>query len=144
MSEHPNAALVRQVYQDFAIGDLPAVRARLAASASWHSAGRNWLVGDYLGPKAIIGFLQAVFAYSEGTYATDVHDILANDRRAVVLQRSSARRSDGRSLSVEAAVVFDIASGAIERVRAWPFDLYAEDAFYGPEPPHGFPAPDRR
>jgi ketosteroid isomerase-like protein len=144
MSEHPNAALVRQAYQAFAAGDLPAIRARFAARASWHSAGRNWLVGDYHGPDAIIGFLQAVFAYSEGTYTTDIHDILANDRRAVALQRSSARRSDGRSLSVDAAVVFDIADGAIERVRAWPYDLYAEDAFYGPEPPRGFSSPDRR
>jgi uncharacterized protein len=143
MSEHPNAALIRQAYQDFAAGDLPAIRARFAANASWHSAGRNWLVGQYHGPDAITGFLQAVFAYSERTYTTDIHDILANDRRAVVLQRSSARRSDGRSLSVEAAVVFDITSGAIEQVRAWPFDLYAEDAFYGPQPPRGFTPPNR-
>jgi uncharacterized protein len=143
MTEHPNATLVRNGYQAFASADLEAIRAALADRAQWESAGRNWLVGRYSGPNAIIAFLQAVFTYSEGTYRTDVQDIFANDERVVVLQRSSAKRSDGKTLDVDAAVVFDITGGKITAVRAWPWDLYAEDAFYGMEPPPGIARPPR-
>jgi uncharacterized protein len=143
MTEHPNAVLVREAYRAFARADLAAVRACFAEDAEWESAGRNWLVGLYRGRDAIIGFLGAVFVYSEGTYATEINDLLANDHRAVVLQRSSAHRSDGKALDVDAAVVFDITDGRIIRVRAWPWDLYAEDDFYGFEPPPGLTPPVR-
>jgi uncharacterized protein len=141
MTEHPNAALARHAYQAFARADLQTIRALFAETAQWESAGRNWLVGRYTGPGAIIAFLQAVFAYSEGTYRTDVHDILANDERAVVLQRSRAKRSDGKTLDTNAAVVLDITGGKVSSVRAWPWDLYAEDAFYGTQPPSGMARP---
>lgn len=143
MTEHRNAALVRGGYEAFAKADTHAIRAALADEAEWESAGRNWLVGRYRGPDAIVAFLRAVFTYSEGTYRTDVHDVLANDQRVVVLQRSSARRADGKTLDVDAAVVFDISDSKIIRVRAWPWDLYAEDSFYGMEPPAGTTPPPR-
>jgi hypothetical protein len=143
MTEHHNAALVRRGYEAFANADTDAIRAAFTSQAEWESAGRNWLVGRYRGPGAITGFLTAVFTYAEGTYRTEVHDVFANDKRAVVLQRSSARRSDGKTLDVDAAVVFDISDGKFSRVRAWPWDLYAEDDFYGLEPPAGVTPPPR-
>jgi uncharacterized protein len=143
MTEHPNAALVRNGYQAFASADLKTIRAAFADTAQWESAGRNWLVGRYSGPDAIIAYLQAVFAYSEGTYRTDVHDILANDERAVALQCLSASRSDGKTLDTNGAIVFDITDGKVTSVRAWPWDLYAEDDFYGTEPPPGMARPPR-
>jgi uncharacterized protein len=143
ITEHPNAEVVRRAYGAFASRDFATMSEVLADDARWHSAGRNWLVGEYTGREAILGFFAAIDSYSEGTYATELHDVLANDDRAVALQRSSAERSDGQALSVEAAVVFEFQDGKVTDVRAWPWDLYAEDEFYGLEPPPGQTPPAR-
>lgn len=143
MSEHPNAALVRRVFDAFSKGDLDTVRALWAADGVWHSAGRNWLVGDYRGIDNIIEFLLTVARYSEGSYTAELHDIVASDRRAIALTRLSARRSDGKSMSVDATTVFDIESGKIKEAWASPWDIYEEDQYYGMTPPQGMSAPEK-
>jgi ketosteroid isomerase-like protein len=143
MNTHPNAALVRAGYDAFAAGDLAILRELFAPDIAWHSSGRNWLVGTYRGIDAVLTFLGAVATYAEGTYRTEVHDILASEHRAVVLQRSTARRGDGRSLSVDAVVVFDIGDGKVTGVWASPWDLYEEDHFYGANAPPGFSVPPK-
>ena len=143
MADHPHADVVRRAYAAFAAQDVPALVQLFVPDARWRSAGRNWLVGEYVGVEAILGFFTAIDAYSEGTYRTDLHDVLANDERAVALHCSSAHRSDGKAMSVDAAVEFHFRDGRIASVRAWPWDLYEEDAFYGVEPPPGTARPAR-
>lgn len=137
MSEHPNIAIVRRGYEAFKALDVPTLMEVFAPDAVWHSAGRNWLVGDYYGLPAILNFFGTVATYSEGTYTTELRDLLGNDDRVVGLQHISAHRADGRSMSVDAVVVFVVRDGKIQEARAWPYDLYAEDDYYGTEPPPG-------
>lgn len=143
MSEHPNIALVRRTFEAFAKGDLPAIRELWADDGVWHSTGRNWLVGDYRGIDNILQFLGTVGAYSGGSYASEVHDILANDRRVVALLRLTASRTDGRSMSVDSTIVFDILDGKIVEAWACPWDIYEEDHYYGLTPPPGMAAPEK-
>jgi ketosteroid isomerase-like protein len=141
--EHPHAALVREGYETFISGDPETLSATFHKDVVWHSAGRNWLVGDYKGLEAVMEFVTAIGIYSEGTYHNDLHMVFANDDHAVALHRSSAQRSDGRSMDVEAAVRFDFRDGKVAEVWAWPWDIYQEDEFYGAEPPPGQFVPRR-
>ncbi|MQY31377.1 nuclear transport factor 2 family protein [Nocardia aurantia] len=143
MAEQSHIELVRGAFEAFGKGDLDTVKESFSPDVTWFSAGRSWLVGTYQGIDAVIGLLATIFAYSEGTYNTEVTDILAGDDVVVVLQKVTASRSDGRSMSVDAVLVADIADGRISNVRAWPDDIYAEDEFYGAEPPEGWTAPAR-
>ncbi|WP_019925883.1 nuclear transport factor 2 family protein [Nocardia sp. BMG111209] len=143
MAEQSHIELVRRAFEAFEKGDLDTVKESFSPDVTWFSAGRNWLVGTYQGIDAVIGLLATIFAYSEGTYRAEITDILAGDDVVVVLQKVEASRSDGRSMSVGAVLVAEIADGRIGNVRAWPDDLYSEDEFYGAEPPAGWTAPAR-
>ena len=143
MAEHPNVTIVRELYGAFSRGDIETIRGYLADNAVWHAAGRNWLVGDYHGREAVVGLLTAMAIYAEGSYRVEVRDVVGNERRAVGLHRSTAKRADGASLDVDDVLIFDFVDGKVAEVWASPYDQYEEDAFYGPIVPTGLTAPAR-
>lgn len=140
---HPNETVLRRAFAAFAAGDVPVLREVLAPDASWSSAGRNWLVGSYHGLDEILALFATIGAYSEGTYRVELHDVWAKESSAVALYGVSASRSDGKSMSLDAVLACDLADGRLKAVRSWPWDLYAEDAYYGTAPPVGLEAPRR-
>jgi uncharacterized protein len=134
--EHPNATIVRRGFEAFRTFDLTTLGTLFTDDIVWHSAGRNWLVGDAHGVPAILARFQAIVKYTEGTYRIEICDLLANDRRVVVLMRTSARRGDGHRIDLKAVAVFEVRGGdKIREVWTWPYDLYAEDEFYDQQPP---------
>lgn len=143
MTDQANLDLFWKLNDAFKQGDLVAMAKLWHEDAIWHSAGTNWLVGDYSGVENIMKFFEAVHAYSEGSYETQVHDVLSNERRVVSLQRSIASRTDGRHMSVDAVIVLDVVDGKIKEAWASPWNLYEEDHFYGLTPPPGLPTPQK-
>jgi ketosteroid isomerase-like protein len=128
---------VRRGYEAFKALDVAALQEVFAPDTVWHSAGRNWLVGDYHGLPAILNLFGTISAYSEGTYSIEVRDLLGNDDRVVGLQHITATRADGRSMSVDTVLVFEMRDGRVQETWSWPYDIYAEDEYYGTEPPPG-------
>jgi hypothetical protein len=67
--------------------------------------GRNPLAGSYKGIEEILGFFGKTGALSEGTFTTDVHDVVGNDEHVFAAYTVSGQRG-GKSLRDNAVLVF--------------------------------------
>lgn len=120
---HPNEEIAREYLRAFNEGNLERVGELLSDDVVIHFPGRNPVSGDKRGKEEVMAFFK-VMARRAGVGSTppDVHDVLANDTRAVALM---TRRVGGIEASV--AVVYEIREGRIAEV--WPYerDQYAVD-----------------
>jgi ketosteroid isomerase-like protein len=67
---------------------------------------------------------------TRGTMSSDVHDVLANDDRAVVLQTTKASREGHPALKDREVIVFEVRKGKITEVWEHPGDLYTMEDFF--------------
>jgi uncharacterized protein len=127
---HPNEELLRKGYEAFASYDLDTIRALFADDIVWHVVGgRNQLSGTFKGKDEVFGWFAKLLTLSEGTFKTDVHDIIANDEHAVVLSTDTAQRGD-KHLKVEAVAVYHIENGQTKEAWFFNSDAYADDEFF--------------
>ncbi len=129
MAEHANAALMRQAFEAFASGDVGALEDVLAEDAYVHEPGRGAVSGDYVGRDRVLGFFAKLYQLTGGTFRAELIDILADDERAVVIERSTARRN-GRTLDTRDVLVCDIHDGKVVAVHVFPSDADVENAFW--------------
>jgi uncharacterized protein len=129
MSEHPNSKLVRHGYDAFARGDLDTLREFMARDVVWHQPGRSPLAGDHKGPEGVLALLGELRALSDGTFAIEIVDLLANPERAIAIQEETARRGD-RTLDMASTVEFEIHQGKITEVTVYHADTYHFDEFW--------------
>jgi hypothetical protein len=129
MTEHPNVKLIRQGYDAFARGDLNALEEFMAHDVVWHEPGRSPLAGDHKGPEGIVALLGELRARSNGTFAVEIVDLLANAERAVAIQEETARRGD-RSLDMASTVELEIHQGKITEVTVYHADTYHFDELW--------------
>jgi ketosteroid isomerase-like protein len=127
--EHPNAKVVRRLYDAFAQGDMETTKTCFAQNAVWHLPGRSAIAGDHQGVDAIFRFFGKLRELSGGTFKAELVDVLANDRYAVALQHATATRGTKR-LDVTACQVMRIQDGKIREVRGYYSDQYALDSFW--------------
>ncbi len=113
--------MIRSTYTAFASGDLQAVGEALADDIVWHSLGHSRLSRDYNGRQDVFGLFGTLFEETGGSFRIELHDVLANDERAVALTTNRAERL-GRSLVYDEAAVFRILDAKV--VEAW---LYVDD-----------------
>ena len=130
MSEHPNALLVRSLFDAFARRDLAAILALVPDDLVWHFPGRRGrLAGAHRGRDAVLAFLANVESLTEGTFHLDLLDVTASDAHAVALFRGHGRRA-GRTLDNPTALVLRIDGERIVEVHEFVWDLYAVDEFW--------------
>jgi len=65
-----------------------------------------------------------------GTLRSEVIDVFANDRRAVVLQLTRAQRDDRPPLHDREVIVYELHDGRVVEVWEHPGDLHAMDTFF--------------
>lgn len=130
MSEHPNVDLSRRGYAAFGAGDMETLSELIADDAVWHLGGKNDLSGDYKGRQAVFGLFAEIAERSEGTFAIEIHDILANDDHAVVLTTISSAGSHGKTVSTNTADVAHIRDGQIVEFWTMSADPYAWDEYF--------------
>ncbi len=53
ITEHPNAALVRNAYEAFNTADMEALTEAFDESGSWYTPGRSLIAGEYRGRDAV-------------------------------------------------------------------------------------------
>ena len=128
MTEHPNAAVARNMVSAFMRGDLAAVGANFADDAVWDLPGRSAVAGAYKGPDEIIGFLAKSYELSGGTLRLELIDILGSDWGAVQVQHVRASHA-GRTLDCVETLAHEIVDGKIVRTYHRP-DQYAIDGFF--------------
>lgn len=129
MPEHPNVALMRNVYDAFTTGDLARAGSYWTADCVHHYPGRSQLAGSHKGLDEATAFASRMFELTGGNIRMEVRDIGASDDRAfAVVQTSYAR--DGRSLDMSFVNIAKVRDGKIAEFWTFPEDQYAVDEFW--------------
>jgi hypothetical protein len=124
-----NAALVRRIFEAFARKQGFALRGVFADDATWVVPGSSAMAGTYRGREQIFRFLGRLPKETDGTYRSELVDVLASDRRAAAVYRATGRRN-GHRLDLEQTLLFRIEDGLVRSVVALPSDPEAFDAFW--------------
>ncbi len=129
MSAAENAAIVRRIFDAFARKEGLALRGLFAEDAVWSVPGRGVMAGTYAGREAIFRFLAMLPKETNGTYGSQLIDVLASDDRAAALYRARGTRH-GRTLELDQVLLFTIEAGLVRRVLALPSDPDAFETFW--------------
>ena len=127
MSEHPNAALTRRLFEAFG-RDAKVISAGLARDIVWRVPGNTIMSGEYRGRREVVEFLRRTGLETGGTYRSQLQSVLADDDWAVAIYRAQGRRN-GIDLDVDQALVIRIRDGQWAEVTAVPLDSQF-DAFW--------------
>ncbi|HKT43221.1 MAG TPA: nuclear transport factor 2 family protein [Gaiellaceae bacterium] len=125
--DHPNAALIRRLFEAFG-RDPKVIAAALSRDVIWRVPGNTVMSGEYRGPREVVEFLRRTGTETGGTYRSRLHTVLANDEWAIAVYRAMGTRN-GIDLDVDQALVMRVADGRIRDVTAVPLDS-AFDAFW--------------
>jgi uncharacterized protein len=124
-----NEAIVRRIFDAFARKEGLALRGLFADDAVWSVPGRGVMAGTYEGREAIFRFLARLPKETNGTYSSELVDVLASESRAAALYRARGARH-GRALELDQVLVFRIENGLVRHVLALPSDPDAFEAFW--------------
>jgi len=125
MSEHPNAAMVRNLLDSLNSGDMQAMADGLTDDVVWHEIGN---------PQPIRG-KAALAARFTGPGAPDyeitgeLHDVVANDDHTVALVTAIAKRG-GRTFTYRVAEIYHVRDGKIAERWAFSDDTAAINEFF--------------
>jgi hypothetical protein len=126
-----NEALVRSIFAAFARNEGFALRGLFAEDAVWTVPGRGVMAGVYRGREEIFRFLARLPKETDGTYGSELQDVLASSERAAALYRARGTRH-GRTLELDQVLLFRIEDGLVREVLALPGDPEAFEAFWEP------------
>lgn len=129
MAAAENEALVRRIFDAFARKEGFALRGLFADDAVWTVPGGGAMAGVYRGREEIFGFLARLPRETDGTYGSELVDVLASDGRAAALYRARGARH-GRTLELEQVLLFRISEGLVREVLALPSDPEAFERFW--------------
>ena len=129
VSATENAAIVTRIFDAFARKEGLALRGLFADDAVWSVPGRGVMAGLYEGREAIFRFLVKLPQETDGTYGSELVDVLASDERAAALYRARGTRH-GRALELDQVLLFRIEGGLVRDVLALPSDPDAFEAFW--------------
>jgi len=129
MSAAENGALVRRIFDAFARGEGFALRGLFAEDAVWTVPGNGVMAGEYRGRDEIFRFLARLPKETEGTYSSELRDVLTSDERAAALYRASGTRH-GRTLELDQVLLFRIQDRLVCEVLALPSDPEAFEEFW--------------
>jgi ketosteroid isomerase-like protein len=129
MAEHPNALLLKKVYEAYTSGDVETLGQLFAPDAVIHLPGRGRFAGSYRGLQSYMEMVGKLMEISGGTLRLERHDTTASDEHAINLERLTASRGDKR-LDVQLAFVCHVRGGKV--VEAWDMfsDTQAVDDFW--------------
>ena len=121
---------MRRLIDAFRTADVAAIETSLAPDVVWHFPGREGaLAGEHRGRDAVFEFLAKVMNLTEGTFVFDLVDIVANDERAIVLFRGSARRQE-RKLDNPTCLVIELHDGQATTIWEYVWDLEHVETFW--------------
>jgi uncharacterized protein (TIGR02246 family) len=126
-----NAALVRSIFEAFGRKEGFALRGLFAEDAVWIVPGQGVMAGTHRGREAIFRFLARLPRETEGTYSSELVDVLASETRAAALYRARGTRR-GRTLELDQVLLFRIEDGLVREVLALPSDPGAFETFWAP------------
>ena len=130
IEEHPNVARVRAGFDAFLRGDIETASEMFGQDIVWHQPGKGPIAGDHHGVDEVVAFFGKIHEETNGTFTTEVHDILGNDRHVVMLLHANAERK-GRRLDQNLVNVYNVDSqGKVTERWLFPEDAAALDDFW--------------
>jgi len=129
VSAAENDRIVRQIFGAFARQEGLALRGLFADDAIWVVPGRGVMAGTYRGREAIFRFLVKLPKETDGTYGSELIDVLVSDERAAALYRARGERH-GRTLELDQLLLFRFGGSLVREVLALPSDADAFEAFW--------------
>jgi uncharacterized protein len=124
-----NRQVIVDVYKAFLTGDpVPALAAFNDASV-WIEPGDNERSGVYRGVVEIAKHTLNCSDLTDGTFGTDVIEILDGEQFVVVVERMLALRN-GTSLNMVVNTVFEMTNGVVTEMRVLPYDCEAWNEFW--------------
>jgi ketosteroid isomerase-like protein len=124
-----NEAIVRRIFDAFSRKEGFALRGLFAEDAVWTVPGRGVMSGVFRGRDEIFRFLARLPKETDGTYGSELRDVLASEGRAAALYRARGTRH-GRALELDQVLLFGIRDGLVQEVLALPADPEAFEAFW--------------
>ena len=124
-----NRLLIEGAYAAFARGDIPTVLGALDEKILWHVPGRSPISGDYRGHAQVLAFFKHFMDLSRGTFRIRIDDVLANDKRVIVLVTESAERN-GRKWSSPQVHAWTVEGAKASVFWQYQGDQQAEDEFW--------------
>ena len=130
MSEHPNAAVVRDAFDAFDAGDLDAVGRAFSDDVVWHVPGVNRFAGRFEGRAAVLERLGRMREAGVQT-RLEVHDVVANDEHAVALVHLHVANADGQRYDQQQVQVWHMRDGRCHEYWAMNQDQAVLDLLLG-------------
>src|SRR2546427_7660096 len=92
--EHPNQAVVEELYAAFESKDAAALKNLIATDAVWHIPGSSLISGDHRGHAEIFAYFEKLQELTGGTFSAELIDVLASDMQAAALAAAKGTRGD--------------------------------------------------
>lgn len=131
MSAEANAATIRAMFDAFARKDGIPLRGLFTEDAHWTVPGDGIMAGTVSGRDEILRFLGRLPRETNGTYGSELIDVLASEERAAAVYRAYGER-EGRSIDIVQVLLFRLEDGRIREALALPSDPGAFEAFWAP------------
>ncbi|CAN5713588.1 nuclear transport factor 2 family protein [soil metagenome] len=128
--KHPDARLVRDLYEARARNDLDSVRTMLAEDVVWHEPDQdNPHTGDLHGPDAVLGMIREAQRLTDGTFRIAPREVMAHGQHVIALIDWSAERDDKKIEGKEVAV-YRVRDGRVAEASFHLDDPAMDEAFW--------------
>jgi uncharacterized protein len=118
---HPNADLMRRLFDAFGRRDGAAVAAMFAHDVVWRVGGSTPMSGEYRGWRDVVRFLRRTTQETDGTYRSSLVWAAGDDAHAAAVYRARGERNGGE-LDIDQLLLCEVEDGRITRATAIPFD----------------------
>jgi uncharacterized protein len=126
---HPNAALMRRLFDVFGRRDGAALAGMFDHDVVWRVGGDTPMSGEYHGWRDVVLFLRGTTSQTDGTYRSSLVWALGGDGRAAAVYRARGARN-GRELDIDQLLLCDVDDGRIVTATAIPFEADAFTRFW--------------
>jgi uncharacterized protein len=127
---HRNEQIVRRLFAAFETGDMTTVDALLADDIVWNAPGSGANAGVRRGKPELFAGMGRLAEITGGTLRGEIHDVLASDEHAVVLQTTRGERRGRAPLADREVIVLHVQEGRVAEVWEHPGDLHAMETFF--------------
>jgi ketosteroid isomerase-like protein len=129
MQNMSNRQVIADLYKSFLNDDPEPALAAFNDDSVWVDTGDNERSGVYRGVVEIAQHALNCRRLTDGTWGTDVLEMLGGERFVVVVERALALRN-GTSLNMMVNTVYAMTDGVINEIRVLPYDTETWNAFW--------------
>ncbi len=129
MNSTTNRDAIAGLYRSFIDAERQPALSVFTDESVWTEPEGNVRAGVFRGARAIAEHTNFCMDQTDGTWGTDVQEILGGEKYVVVVERALALRN-GISLNMLCNTIYEMADGLVVEMRVLPFDPEAWHHFW--------------